>query len=118
MLCQKCKNPNEDNAIVCEWCGAQCQKTHNTNTNYNITIQRKKNFAAAGVSMKIFIDNRLRAAIRNAQSATFTVLAGEHKIRLQNSFLSSKKMEFDINIQQDMIIVADLGTLVYFIQKT
>ena len=24
MLCSKCKNPIEDNSVVCEWCGAVC----------------------------------------------------------------------------------------------
>jgi len=37
MNCPKCKNPIEDNAAVCEWCGAEITKNktpNNTNLQY------------------------------------------------------------------------------------
>jgi len=32
MNCQKCKNPINDNATVCEWCGAVCISQKNQKT--------------------------------------------------------------------------------------
>ena len=35
MNCPKCKNPIEENATVCEWCGASCVSKRTTNINEN-----------------------------------------------------------------------------------
>jgi ribosomal protein L7/L12 len=39
MKCPNCKNPIDDNAIVCEWCGYRVQKIDNDKTEFNVILR-------------------------------------------------------------------------------
>jgi ribosomal protein L7/L12 len=52
MLCPKCKNPIEDNATVCEWCGASCKPvttSQEVDSSFLMPIEDVFNIAGRGV---------------------------------------------------------------------
>ena len=112
MNCHKCKNPIDDSAAFCEWCGAQqvVQNQNNSNSisqanEYRLNIQTNKIWTPFGSpKLKIIIDGNpiSEMKIGGGENQIFSITEGSHNVKFTAKV--GRETEFIINFKQDTTI--------------
>jgi hypothetical protein len=109
MNCPNCKNPIEDNASICEWCGENIPNSYNINSNKNseycLNIQTEKIWTPFGSpKLKIIIDGNPISDMKlcGGENQTFSITEGSHNVKFTAKI--GRVTELVINVKQDTTI--------------
>ncbi len=84
MLCKRCGNEIEDDAVSCQYCGELFQERDEAeNQMGSITIYREKAVSAALAPAKVSIDGKPYCALKAGERTTVSLPYGKHSVSIR-----------------------------------
>lgn len=116
MFCTNCGKEIPDESKFCKFCGTKTkEKKIQTQENklnvadsklIKVTFQRKKSFVGCAVSMKIHVDGKVVAVLKNGAAQQVEIPSGKHKVIVEVwSAVSETEVEFSPEYSNVYVLV-------------
>ena len=95
MFCTNCGKEIPYSSSFCTYCGSKVARKPKPQKNIKVTFKRPKKVVGCAVSMKVYIDGKVVAVLKNGSTAEVDVACGKHKVIVEMwSAISQREVEF------------------------